>query len=106
LLGEPSHGDGGAMQMKTRLVKYLHEQKGFDVLLFEADLYAIMFSLTNVKNTANIDRIAKENIYTCWSESKVSEDLWNYYKSELLGANPIYIGGIDVRHSGLFLKPN
>jgi erythromycin esterase-like protein len=60
LLGEPSHGDGGAMQMKTRLVKYLHEQKGFDVLLFEADLYAIMFSLTNVKNTANIDRIAKE----------------------------------------------
>lgn len=104
LLGEPSHGDGGAMQMKTRLVKYLHEQKGFDVLLFEADLYAIMFSLTNVKNTANIDRIAKENIYTCWSESKVSEDLWNYYKSELLGANPIYIGGIDVRHSGLFSK--
>lgn len=104
LLGEPSHGDGGAMQMKTRLVKYLHEQKGFDVLLFEADLYAIMFSLTNVKNTANIDRIAKENIYTCWSESEVSEDLWNYYKSELLSANPIYIGGIDVRHAGLFSK--
>jgi erythromycin esterase-like protein len=37
MLGEPSHGDGGAIAMKSRFVKYLHEKKGFDVLLFEAD---------------------------------------------------------------------
>ncbi len=104
LLGEPSHGDGGAIQMKTRLVKYLHEKKGFDVLLFEADLYAIMFAFSGIKEMVDINRIAEENIYTCWSESKVSQELWNYYASELMGPRPIYIGGFDVRHAGDFSK--
>ncbi|MDV4042951.1 hypothetical protein CMT37_08940 [Elizabethkingia anophelis] len=104
LLGEPSHGDGGAIQMKTRLVKYLHEKKGFDVLLFEAELYAIMFGFSDVKLPTDINRIAKENIYTCWSESKVSRELWDYYKAELVKSNPIHLGGIDVRHAGLFSK--
>lgn len=104
LLGEPSHGDGGAIQMKTRLVKYLHEKKGFDVLLFEADLYSIMSGLSNIKDSANVDLIAKENIYTCWSESKVSQDLWIYYKNEMNGSHPLLLGGFDSRHAGNLAK--
>jgi erythromycin esterase-like protein len=104
LLGEPSHGDGGAIQMKTRLVKYLHEKKGFDVLLFEADLYSILFGVSDMKDTTKINLMIKENIYTCWSESKVSQDLWTYYKKQLAGKNPISIGGIDCRHAGNFAK--
>lgn len=104
LLGEPSHGDGGAIQMKTRLLKYLHEKKGFDVLLFEADLYSILFGVSDMKDTTKINLMIKENIYTCWSESKVSQDLWTYYKKQLAGKNPISIGGIDCRHAGNFAK--
>jgi erythromycin esterase-like protein len=104
LLGDPSHGDGGAILMKTRLLKYLHEKKGFDVLLFEADLYSIMFHLALVKDTASVNVAARENIYTCWSESKVSQDLWAYYKEQLVGKNPISLGGVDCRHAGAFAK--
>ncbi len=39
LLGEQHHGDGATFQAKTRLVKYLHEQKGFNVLVWESDVY-------------------------------------------------------------------
>lgn len=38
-LGEESHGDGPAFQAKCRLVKFLHEELGFDVLAFEAGLF-------------------------------------------------------------------
>lgn len=104
LLGEPSHGDGGAISMKTRLVKYLHEKKQFDILLFEADLYAIMFDLANLKDPSAILRSSKENIYTCWSDSNTSQELWKYYLAQLEGKNPLQIGGFDPRHSGKFSK--
>ena len=106
LLGEPNHGDGGAIQMKARLVKYLHEKKGFDVLLFEADLFSIMFGMTNLKDTTQTKLRARENIYTCWTESNVSQDLWTYFNKQLLSEHPILLGGIDCRHSGDFAKNN
>ncbi len=39
LLGEATHGDGAAFQAKGRLVKFLHQRLGFDVLAFEAGFY-------------------------------------------------------------------
>ena len=39
LLGEATHGDGAAYLAKSRLVKFLHQHKGFDVLAWEAGFY-------------------------------------------------------------------
>ena len=33
LLGERTHGDGAAFLAKTRLIKFLHQEMGFDVLI-------------------------------------------------------------------------
>lgn len=39
LLGEASHGEGATSLAKGRLVKFLHQRKGFDVLAWEAGFY-------------------------------------------------------------------
>jgi erythromycin esterase len=38
-LGEQTHGGAEEFLLKTRLVKYLHEKMGFDVLLLESGFY-------------------------------------------------------------------
>src|SRR5262249_28557288 len=38
-LSEQSHGDGATFHARTRLIKFLHQKCGFDVLAFESGLY-------------------------------------------------------------------
>ena len=39
MLGEHPYDDGTTFVAKTRLVRFLHEQMGFNVLAFESGLY-------------------------------------------------------------------
>jgi erythromycin esterase-like protein len=39
VLGEGSHGEGTTFAVKTRLVRFLHQRLGYDVLAFESGFY-------------------------------------------------------------------
>jgi erythromycin esterase-like protein len=62
LLGEQNHGDAPALFAKTKLVKYLHEKHGFNILAFESDFYGLFKLNENKKKPTRkeiIDDIAR-----------------------------------------------
>jgi erythromycin esterase-like protein len=80
LLGESGHGDGGTFKAKTRLVKYLHSELGYDVIAFEG---STMFNLFDLKqrlsdNCENLERIIKNRIFPNWSYSNEFKEMTHY----------------------------
>lgn len=100
MLGEPWHGDGGAIRFRAQLVKYLHEQMNFDVLAFEADFYSLHEGWKQAKANGKVEQMAAENVYSFWSQTRSAASLWQYVGEQLRGNKPLIVAGVDTKMVG------
>lgn len=104
MLGEPWHGDGAAIAERARIVRHLHETRGFDVLVFEADFFALHRGWEQARSSGGIGAMAADNVYSFWSQTSAAADLWTYVDAQAAGPRPLIVAGIDTKVTGLITR--
>lgn len=78
MLGEPTHGEGNVFEAKTRLVKFLNQEMGFDVLAFESSLYDFYKINESIHEGENKVDCLKRCIYPIWTQANEFQDMLKY----------------------------
>jgi erythromycin esterase len=96
-LGEPSHGAGSSFAAKARLVKFLHQQMGFDVLVWESGFYDLQHTQAALRGAGDPVSAAQLGVLKIWSASAECRPLFEYAKASQSSHRPLDMAGFDMQ---------
>ncbi len=94
-IGDNVHGDALGNLAKIWLIKFLHQEMGFNVLLFESGCYSVRKAWGD---TARYKQAVQHRYYGVFAYCKEMEPLWNYIDSLKHTANPLITEGFDLQN--------
>ena len=99
-LDEQTHGGHEEFELKTRLLRYLHERRGFDVLVVESGFYDVGRIEQKRRAGEHADDLAPGNIFFMYSKSAEGRALLRYVDSTRATPHPLVLVGMDSQLSG------
>lgn len=97
-LGESAHGVAEFNWMKVRLVKYLHERLGFDVVAFESSLSGCDVADSRIGSEPPRE-VMRDCIFAVWDTTEV-EPLFEYLEARRKAGHRFDLAGFDTQNSG------
>jgi len=95
LLGEADHFSGSDFLAKSRLIKFLHQELGFDVLAMEAPIYDMAVAWDSLKSGAPARESFALGALGQWHGSEQMQPLIEYISKEAAGNQPLELAGFD-----------
>lgn len=98
-LGELTHGDGTSFRIKSRVMKFLHQRAGFDVLIWESGFVECSQLDERLKGNEPIAYAASSAVFPHWSQSRESIGIFEFARETHKTSKPLQMAGFDIQFS-------
>ena len=97
-LGEQSHGDGATIAAKIELIKFLHEELGFNIVAFESSMLDCdRENREFLEGRKSAAQAIGASVFPVWTRSRQFRELVSYLSAQKESGDPLRFAGFGAQ---------